>query len=188
MKSLQITLLFCLMTAISISVQAKEVAGVQLPDVISVGEQTLILNGAGARKKFIFKLYVAGLYVLDKSDNADNLINSDTTTSIKLQITSKLVSAKKMEKAIQEGFEKSTANNTASIQQEIDDFLLIMREELKKGDRYDMTYIPNEGTYVKKNGEEKTLIKGLEFKKALFGIWLSDDPVQKSLKTDLLGQ
>jgi len=30
------------------------------------------------------------------------------------------------------------------------------------------------------------LVQGLDFKKALFGIWLSDNPVQENLKNDML--
>ncbi|MEA3471658.1 MAG: chalcone isomerase family protein [Thermodesulfobacteriota bacterium] len=30
--------------------------------------------------------------------------------------------------------------------------------------------------------------KGLEFKKALFGIWLGDKPAQRSLKKEMLGR
>jgi len=33
----------------------------------------------------------------------------------------------------------------------------------------------------------KVQVPGLAFKQALFGIWLSDDPVQDSLKEAMLG-
>ena len=38
-----------------------------------------------------------------------------------------------------------------------------------------------------KNDTLKTTVEGLEFKKALFGIWLSEDAVQDDLKEGLLG-
>ena len=40
---------------------------------------------------------------------------------------------------------------------------------------------------VLRNSELLDTIAGLEFKKAFFGIWLSDNPVQKSLKKAMLG-
>ncbi len=39
-----------------------------------------------------------------------------------------------------------------------------------------------------KYSSSKVNIKGLEFKKALFGIWLCDKPAQKSLKQEMLGK
>jgi hypothetical protein len=38
-----------------------------------------------------------------------------------------------------------------------------------------------------KNSKLQVTIEGLEFKKALIGIWLSADPVDADLKTGLLG-
>ncbi len=37
---------------------AKELAGVNMPDTVSIGGKTLKLNGLGLRKKAIFKVYV----------------------------------------------------------------------------------------------------------------------------------
>jgi hypothetical protein len=33
-----------------------------------------------------------------------------------------------------------------------------------------------------------TVVRGIEIKKALFGIWLSDKPAQASLKSEMLGK
>ena len=38
--------------------QARELEGVTLPDTLTAGEKTLKLNGAGLRKKAMFKVYV----------------------------------------------------------------------------------------------------------------------------------
>ena len=40
---------------------------------------------------------------------------------------------------------------------------------------------------VSKNGKHITSIKGLAFKKAVFGIWLCDDPADDDLKEGMLG-
>ncbi len=39
-----------------------------------------------------------------------------------------------------------------------------------------------------KNGVKKGTIEGHDFKKALFGIWLGDNPADSGLKTGLLGK
>ncbi len=41
---------------------ALEVAGVQLAHAVSLGGESLQLNGYGIRKKFFFKIYVGSLY------------------------------------------------------------------------------------------------------------------------------
>ena len=50
--------------------QAKELAGVTMPDTLSVGGKTLKLNGLGLRKKAIVKVYVGGLYLETPSKDA----------------------------------------------------------------------------------------------------------------------
>jgi hypothetical protein len=55
------------------SAAAGKLAGVALPDSITVESKTLVLNGMGIRKATIFraKAYVAGLYLENKSRSAD---------------------------------------------------------------------------------------------------------------------
>jgi len=64
----------------------------------------------------------------------------------------------------------------------------VFQEEIKEGDIYDMIYRPGTGVTVLKNSTLSADIPALPFKKALFGIWLSTDPVQESLKKGLLGE
>ncbi len=48
-------------------------------------------------------------------------------------------------------------------------------------------YVPEKGVVVFKNGKIQPIIEGLEFKKALYGIWLGEEPADDDLKEDLLG-
>jgi hypothetical protein len=86
-----------------------------------------------------------------------------------------------------EGFNKSTGGDTDSIAEEIEQFKMGFSDEIVKRDTFDLVYQPGKGVEVIKNGESKVTVGDLTFKQALFGIWLSDDPVQKSLKKALLG-
>ena len=93
-----------------------------------------------------------------------------------------------MSEAIQEGFGKSLKGNTAPMQAKIDAFIDIFRkEEIKEGDVYEVWYTTAEGIRGYKNGKLKGTISGLDFKKAVFGIWISDTPVDEDLKTGLMG-
>jgi len=176
-----------LVAMVSVAAQAKEVAGVNLPDSLSAQDQALALNGVGIRSKFFMDIYAAGLYLTESSQEAKSIIDQDKPMALRLHITSGLLSSEKMESATREGFEKSTGGNTAQLQDTIDAFIDTFKEDIVENDVFDFVYTPTEGVNVFKNGDLKTTIKGLPFKQALFGIWLSDDAVQDDLKEGLLG-
>ena len=56
-------LLRCFGLALGSAAPAAELAGVTMPDTDTVEGKTLKLNGLGLRKKMVFKVYVAGLYL-----------------------------------------------------------------------------------------------------------------------------
>jgi hypothetical protein len=49
------------------AVSAADIGGVRVEDKASVGGQELVLNGAGVRKKVVFHVYVASLYLPQKA-------------------------------------------------------------------------------------------------------------------------
>lgn len=169
------------------SAYAYDAAGVALPDTMKAGDQNLVVNGGGKRTKFGMKVYVAALYLKQKSSDATTIINADEPMGIKLQITSGLVTPDKMKDAIDEGFKKSTGGNTAPIQAKIDAFTSTFKD-LTKGITYDFAYVPGKGVEIYKNGALASTIQGLDFKKALFGIWLGKEPAQEDLKEKMLGK
>ena len=61
-------------------------------------------------------------------------------------------------------------------------------EDILKNDVFDLVYLPAKGVVAYKNGEEKGVVPGKEFKKALFGIWLSNRPADDDLKESLLAK
>jgi hypothetical protein len=167
---------------------AKEVGGINMPDSLATGKDTLVLNGAGIRTKFFIKAYVGGLYLKQKSGDADTIMNVDEPMAISLHIISKLITSEKMKEATTEGFQHSTNGNTAPYKDKIDSFISVFKDNIKIGDVYDMIYIPGEGTKVYKNKELKITATGLDFKKVLFGIWLCNKPADKDLKALMLGK
>ncbi len=167
---------------------AEEIGGINMPASLQAGQTQLMLNGAGMRTKFFFDIYVGGLYLKEKSQDAKAVIETDEPMAIRLHIVSSMATSKKMEKAWREGFEKTTGGNIEPIKVQIEELISVFREEIKENDSYDMIYVPGKGVQVSKNNESRSTIGGLPFKKALFGIWLSDKPAQKSLKKAMLGE
>ena len=74
----------------------------------------------------------------------------------------------------------------AAIAKETNMFIDSLKEEVKKDDTYDFVHVPNKGLLILKNGSVKGTVPGLAFKKALFGVWLSDAPVDKDLRQAML--
>lgn len=186
MKRLLIIFLAVLMMAPLAS--AAQIGTVTLPDSLTAGTDTLLLNGAGFRKKLFIKVYAGGLYLKQKSTDARTIINADAPMAIRMHFVYDGVSSKKLINGWNEGFNNATGGNVAPIKTEIDQFNALFKEEAKKNDIYDIVYMPNEGVRVFIKGEVKETIKGLDFKKALFGIWLGEKPADAKLKKGMLGK
>jgi len=174
------------MSIISLQAQTK-VGDATLPNKVEFNGESLTINGAGIREKFFFDIYAGGLYLNKKSSDAKDIADADETMAIKLHILSSMMSRSKMAGAIRDGFKKSTNGNTASYNDRIEKFIGFIKDEIEVNQIYDIVYEKGKGSVLYKNGEEKGIIEGLDFKKALFKIWLGNKPADKDLKKAMLG-
>ena len=163
------------------------VSAIDAPQTIEFEGNNLILNGQGTRVVFFMKVYEGSLYLENKNSDADEIINSDNPMAIRIDVTSEMVTADAMKKALSEGLEKSTNKNTSHISEEIEQLSLSFNSAVTSGDFYEFIFIPEIGTHVLKNNELVEIIPGFDFKKAFFGIFLSSNPIQKNLKKAMLG-
>ena len=163
---------------------------VDLPDTVSVGGEELVLNGAGWRKKLIIKVYAGALYLKGKSADAASIIQADEPMAVHMHFTYG-VKPKQLTDAWNDGFKASLGGNTAALQQKIDAFNALFTEKAGKGDIYQIVYQPGTGVSVRFNGETVGTVEGLDFKKAVFGIWLGEklaDGNLGKLKKTMLGK
>lgn len=93
-----------------------------------------------------------------------------------------------MEEVTDEGFRRATENNIEPICEKIEQFKSVFKDNVKKGDVYEFVYLPLKGTHIYKNNVLSSIIPGLDFKKALFGIWLFKRPKDTDLHDKLLGK
>lgn len=166
--------------------ECRLLSAAELPQQLKVGEQVLTLNGAGSRSKAFMEMYQSGLYLVSPSRDSAAIVSADQFMAIRIRITSSFVSRSTLVAALNEGLEKSTQGNTQQIKEEVRRFLDCLAEEVSKNDILDFVYVPAKGLAVLKNGKLKGMIAGLAFKKALFGIWLCDDPADPNLKQAML--
>lgn len=160
--------------------------GVKYYAEIKENKDRLILNGLGIREKYFFDLYVCGLYLEKKTMDENEIIQSDKPMVISIRIISTKVNKNVFLEAVNEGFSKSNYGKVSKDQ--ILKFSNSFKDEFKLGDKIQLRYHPENGLIIEKNGEEIGLIKGVDFKRALFGIWLGKNPADSNLKLKLLGK
>ena len=167
-------------------VDARECKGVNFPDRIEVDGSALVLNGLGLRQATAFKVnvYVAALYVTKTSNDANTILASNTPKELVLQFV-RDVGADDLRKGWNEGFEKNAKSEAAALKDRIATFNGGMAD-MKTGQRITLVHRPATGVDVNVNGAPKGTIKGDDFAKALFAIWLSDPP-NPEIKAGLLG-
>ena len=169
-----------------LSLFAPSIAYAELPSTLDLGDQKLALNGSGARTKYLMEMYVAGLYLAQPSSDPAAIVAADAPMALRLQITSGLVTEEKLVESLNEGFNNATGGKPEAIRKEIDLFRKCLAGKIAKGDVLDLVYLPGHGVIVAKNGEKQGAIEGIAFKKALFGVWLSQNPADKDLKRAML--
>jgi hypothetical protein len=165
-----------------------KINGIVMPNVVKANGKYLKINGGGVREKLFLDLYVGVLYLEEKNSDADAIMNADKCMAIKMRVISGMVSKDNMEGAIREGFDKSTNGDINAIKEKIEKLIKNgFASEIVKGDIFDLIYEPGKGTSLTKNGTLLVTISGLDFKKALFGIWLCGEPADENLKKNMLG-
>lgn len=60
--------------------------------------------------------------------------------------------------------------------------------DVREGDSYTLTYVPDKGTTLRLNGSPLVTIPGHDFATAYFRIWLGYDPISESMRDALLGR
>lgn len=175
-----------LVAVVAVPATAAECGNITMPDSVAVNGQTMTLNGMGIRKATFLKIkvYVAGLYLADKSGDPSAIVSVDQPWRLVLNFV-RDVGAKDIRDAWQDGFKKNAADQLAKLQDRIDTLRGHM-VDFKKSDRLIFSYSPGAGTSVLVNDRETGTILGADFGSALIAIWLGDPP-NGDLKQGLLG-
>lgn len=178
--------LIALMT-LSARASAIEVEGVRLDDKASVGGQALVLNGAGVRKRAIFKVYVGSLYLPQKAASAQAVL-AEAPRRIQLNLLRNLSSDQLID-ALVDGLKANTTEaEMQSFAAPIGEMAAIMKSfgGAKEGNVVTLDFVDG-ATRIGLNGEARGSIAGEAFNRALTRIWIGDHPVQEDLRKAMLG-
>jgi len=160
--------------------------GVTLPGTVEVAGHSLVLNGVALRKKAIFKVYVAGLYLAAKSTDANAVLAADSPRRMVMQFV-RDVGKDKMCEAWDEALANNTPNASAEIKADFTTLCGYM-EDIKDKQQFVFTYLPGTGTEVSVAGVVKGTISGKEFADALFKAWIGPKPGPgEGFKKNLMG-
>ena len=188
MKAFLGALCACLLIATAHA--ATDVAGVKFDDRSRLGEHALVLNGAGVRTKFFFKVYAMALYLPATARDTAAVLAMPGARQIDI-VTLRELTAAQLAEALADGLRKNLdATALTAMQPRIDRFTATMLTlgEAKEGTRIGIDFVPDRGTAVRVNGAPLgEAIEGRDFSDALLKVWLGEAPAQADLKQSLLG-
>lgn len=168
---------------------AKSREGVTLEDEVDVAGKHLLLNGLGVREATVFnvKVYVAGLYLEQKSADASAILAADQVKRLVMSFK-RDVDADDLTEAFHDGFEKVLGEaGMKAMGAKIGKLDAALRD-VKEGQKIIISYVPGTGTTIEVGGKAGGTIPGLDFAQALLGIFIGPTPPNAGLKAGLLGK
>ncbi|HYH10194.1 MAG TPA: chalcone isomerase family protein [Thermoanaerobaculia bacterium] len=157
----------------AVHAEAATVAGANIEDKVSVNNTNLVLNGAGLRKKLMFKVYVGALYLPTKQNNAAAIVAADTP---RRQVMHFLMDVDKGK--IAEAWEEGLVNTPNASPEVKTAFktLASWMEDMEEGQRIVLTYVPGIGTTVEVGGRNKGTLGGKATADAILNTWVGPKP------------
>ncbi len=171
--------------------QALTLHGVDIPPQVDVGGKTLVLNGAGTRHVFFFKVYTAALYLPQKSTQPQGIFSMAGPKELKLTML-RDVSGKELGDKLNEGIKNNLSPEefSAFIPSLVQlSALFAQKSQVKTGETITIRDMPGKGSTIAIDGVASGgVFSDPQFFNSMLKIWLGKDPAEDSLKKALLGQ
>lgn len=189
--------LTALMTAAALALgalstaHAVEIQGVKMEDTATVAGKSLVLNGAGARIKAVFKVYVVGLYLTEKKSTPADVQAVGGPKRFKIVFLRDLTSdefGQAFLTGINKNLEKDEKTKFVNQITKFGD-LFTEFDSVKKGDTITGDFTPGVGTTIALNGKQLgSPLPDAGFYNAILRIWIGANPADNLLKPALLGE
>ncbi len=158
-------------------------SGVQLPRMTTVGGRRLHLNGMSVREKAYIDVYVIGLYLPVPTDRAELAIRRDEPKRLVMHFVYRKVSRNQLVSHWLDAFDMVPEPELFADRAAI---LVSWMRDVKRNDRIVFDYVPGKGTIVTVSDHRKGVIEGADFHRALWSVWLGDNPPTAKVKRGLL--
>ncbi|MGE4294051.1 MAG: chalcone isomerase family protein [Desulfovibrio sp.] len=146
----------------------------------------LVLNGLALRSVFVFDVYVAGLYLPEKNNDAEAILNVDAPRRMVMHFV-RDVGRDDLNKGWLKGLKKNSPQANDALHADFDAFCGMMRD-IQDGEEMSFSYVPTKGTDITVGGENRGVILGKDFADALWRCWIGPNPDPgKSFRKELLG-
>lgn len=166
------------------------VEGARYEGSIVLGGQPLVLNGVGVRKRFLFDIYVGGLYVQRKANRTEELVDQAGPKRVALRFL-RDVEGELFVNSLHVGLKANhTEAELARWQRQVDTLTTTIKTIAlaRRGDTVYFDFTPQDGTRVSVNGVTRgPLIPGSDFYAAVLRVWLGETPADAGLKKGMLG-
>lgn len=155
-----------------------------------LAEQRLQLNGSGTRRKAVFQIYTAALYLGQPARSLQQVVEQDGPKRLLVQML-RDIDANELGKLFTQGIERNTQREQfARLVPGILHIseLFARQKRLKKGDSFSLDWVPVTGLSIRINNQAPSApMNDPEFFAALLSIWLGPQPADEQLKAALLG-
>lgn len=192
MKSKVYLIIFAVATVlVAGQICAKDLKGVKIEEVVnlSVGGEELRLKGTATKNSSRQSVYIGGLYLQNDAEDVKGILDNDGAKRFVIYCQNSSIKPDALIRALNLGI---TANHSEAeldqLKPMVDQFNQLWRTEIKEGDKVWIDFVPETGTIVSINGEQKGTIPGKAFYDAFLKTWLGDKPINPSMKKQLLGQ
>jgi hypothetical protein len=173
-----------LLVALALPATAREIHNVALPESIQVDGHTLVLNGAGIRRRFFFDVYVIGLYVEHPATDRDAILGANAPRQVRIELV-RSVSAEQMRTAVGEAFRRAAGDRLPEFEARLARLETMLRAG-GPGDRTTLTWVPARGLVVTDDGHELGTIEGKDFADVVFAVWIGTRAIDPGLARALL--
>jgi hypothetical protein len=164
--------------------------GQTFPADARVAGTPLRLNGVGLRAAFIYKVYLAGLYLPAHAATGPEVLAQAGAKRLQVRLLMDGPSDE-FAKAFTGGIAKrAPAAQVAAMKDRIDAFDRTLRSvgDVRKGDVVDLDYAPGAGLSMRVNGKPfGAPVPGADLYAALLDIFVGDRPVDAKMKAGMLG-
>ena len=174
--------------------RAADVEGVKIEDkvVLANGVPELVLNGVGVRHKFAFiKVYIGSLYLAQRKNDNEAIFADPGPKRVSMHILSSEVTAQDLISSMNNALAVNLSpHELALIEKRIRDLNTVMSsiKAINKGSVVHLDYLPDVGTRVIVDGQERITIPGADFFSAMLHIWIGNKPVDGRLRDAMLGK
>lgn len=189
MKKLAFSALLALLV-VGVGASAATISGQRFDDRVLLGDVDLQLNGLGLRAELWLEGYAAGLYLPTRASTPDAVLAEEGPKRMRMKMMLE-VPAKEFNKAVAVGVRRnSTPAEQDAVRERVARFMALVSAVglVRKGDVIDLDYLPARGLILSINGAAQgEAIPGADLYAAVLKIFLGDRPVDRELKSGLLG-